>query len=388
MAAKTILTGDAVAKKLFHAKAGREATWGTLFMDSRYGFMGTGNDRMIKEHREFKEHGDQVTDTLTMQMTGQGTVGGAPLEGLESSYKHWPFTYTINELASEVFSAKSKMDQQRVEWSIVKTGEQATREWWIPILNAGPMLQLTGFTATSATNYYRPATRKIIAGNAGGLGHQWTCMNAVSAPSATRIMRANGESNDQALVTEATHKMTSEYLDDLIATAPQTIPPIRPCKWAGGENFFIFIHTDQYRDLIDDSKIDAIEMACLQGGLPFEQSPVATGNVRPYRGCIIVVSNWNPPGVHSSTGAGVANTRRAVFCGAQALACGWGVGEGENRFSFRDEKYNIGGSYRCVTRSIWGGKKVRYGAATYANSTDYATYVLTTYAENRGDTGA
>ena len=146
------------------------------------------------------------------------------------------------------------------------------------------------------------------------------------------------------------------------------------------------MHTDQYRDLIDDSKIDAIELATIQGGEMFKESTFATGNVRPYRGCIIVVSNWNPPGVHSTLNTAVANTRRCAFVGAGALAMGWGVNHGENRFQFHDEDFNIGGAYRCVTRAMWGGAKRLYDRGD-GQKVDYATFVLTTFAKNRGDTG-
>lgn len=390
MASKQILTGDAAAKKLWASSAGQEWTWGRLFSQKSWGFMSKGNQTMFKENRQFKEYGDEVTETFIRAMTGDGTVGGASIEGTEDAPPHFNFKYAIEELTSVPFGARSKMDDQRVPWDVVKNGKDSIRKWWGPILDAGPMLHLTGYTPEVAADHYRPSTRPIRAGAAGGLGHQWTCLNPVFAPNEEpenpRILRAAAVAGDELLTTESTHKMTSLLLDELIATAPQTIPPVEPCKWAGGEHYFVFMHTDQHADLRRDAQFDAIENATLQGGEAFEGHPLATGNVRPYRGCIIVVSNWNPPGVDLATNTPVVNTRRAVLVGAQAMGMGWGSGEGENRFRFFAEPTNIGGGVRCVSRAIWGGAKVRYDRGDGID-VDFGTFVLSTFAKNRGDTG-
>ena len=202
-------------------------------------------------------------------------------------------------------------------------------------------------------------------------------MNSVTTPTASRHLWAGAQANDESLT--SSHTTALDDIDELIDRAPQMKPPIRPCKWAGGEHFIIFLHQDQWSDLQTDSRYKEIQVALLQGGQPYEKSMFGTGNAVPYRNAIFVVSLWNPPGQNSSTEAGIANTRRAFLCGAQALCVGWGKGHGQNRFRWHTERYNIGGSVRMIARSIWGCKK------TIFNSKDYGVMVYSTYATNRGD---
>lgn len=375
MAAKTIALNDAATKNLWSKRVGAEAVWKSIFLNPTYNFAGKDPGNMIVLAPEFQGHGNKLTCTLTYQLTGDGTVDGAPIEGQESSYQHFTHEFEVHELTSEPYGQKSQLDEQHVEWDVAQRGKDAVKTWWHVPLNTAFMFQGCGYNVTAATDYYKPNGRQVRYTT----DRQYSGMNDVTAIQSGRISRANGESTDQALTTEATHKMKLEYIEDFIARAVQRKPPIAPARWAGGENWFLFLHTDQARDLTEDSRYQNIEDAMLQGGMDFSKSMWGTGNFRPYKGVVIIVSNWNPPGIHSSTGAAVANTRRALFCGAGAFGLGFGVGHGQNRFRFHQEKYNVGGSYRCVARSIWGASRIDY------NSLAYGCEVLTTYAANKGD---
>lgn len=379
MAAKTIALSDAATVLRWSRKVGTEAIWKSIFFRPDYGFVGTGMNNMIVKKEELNDNigGGKLTCTLTMQLTGDGLVDGAPAEGSEASYDHFTDAFEVHELGSEPFAVKSQLDQQYVEWDLVEQGKSVTSDWWSVPMNAGPAMQLAGATFTSALDYYKPHGRQIRAGNAGSLGHQYTMMNASSTPTSGRLFLADSVANAQTL--SSSNTIDLDDIDELIDTATQTKPPMRPAKWAGGEHFILFLHQDHWSDLTTSTRYDAIVQSLLQGGQPYEKSALGTGNAIPYRNCIVVVSNWNPPAQNSSTAAALANTRVGFLCGAQSLMVGWGQGHQQNRFRWHIESYNVGGSKRMMARSIWGGKK------TVFNSKDYAVLALATYAKNRGD---
>ena len=80
-----------------------------------------------------------------------------------------------------------------------------------------------------------------------------------------------------------------------------------------------------------------------------------------------------PGGVNSATGAAQANTRRAVFLGAQAGILGFGKGMGESSMDWNEELFDYGNQLGVSAGSIFGFKK------TVFNSVDFSTYVLATY---------
>ncbi len=379
---------DAVAVKLWKSKALRAVTWGSFFFDPRYGFVGSDQSRLCVETNEFKKAGGNITCTLLGQMSGDGFVDGAPMEGATASYPEFDFIFEVHELVSENFGVKSQYTEQLVAWDVAENGVLFVKEWWLVPLNSGPLMQLCGSTFTDAVPFYQPNDRLIR----NGVGDQYTMMNPVTvieepvAGVGGRIVRPSLETGaaadhttDEAVAADSTAIFNLALVDILLATAIQAKPPMRICRWAGGEAYIFMIHTDMLHDLIDDTKYDGIQNAILQGGMAYEESSFATGNVLPYRGTIFPTSNWNPPGQNSSTAVGLADTRRAPHCAAGSLAVGWGAGQGRNRFDVQQGKENYGRRFWANAGAVWGGERVRY------NSKSYANFVTTVFAKNRGD---
>src|SRR5205085_1860525 len=117
-----------------------------------------------------------------------------------------------------------------------------------------------------------------------------------------------------------------QILDIMVERANTLSPLIRPIKVNGEKKFVGFLHDFQ----VTDMRISAgpgqwldIQKAALAGGAA-SQSPIYTGALGEYNG--VILHKWNrlPQGINSTTGVPVANTRRAVLCGAQAGAVGFG----------------------------------------------------------------
>ena len=78
--------------------------------------------------------------------------------------------------------------------------------------------------------------------------------------------------------------------------------------------------------------------------------------------------------ITGSIQATVANTRRAIFCGAQAAGVAFGKGGGKNKFTWKEQLFDYDRELGVRTSWISGVKKSVY------NAEDFGTITLTTYA--------
>lgn len=84
----------------------------------------------------------------------------------------------------------------------------------------------------------------------------------------------------------------------------------------------------------------------------------------------VVLHEWTR--LPSGIGANSANTRRAVFCGAQAVALAWGKGYSEAP-NYVEDTFDYDRQFGVSVQTIMGAKKMVF------NSIDFSTIVLSTY---------
>lgn len=348
------------AVKLWSRKLAREALKKTYAKR----FMGTGSDSMIMIRNETnKGPGDRIRMTLRMQLTGDGIVGDQDLEGNEESLTTWTDDLVINQLRHAVRSA-GKMTEQRIPFSVREEAMQGLADWWADRWDTWLFNQLCGFT---------PANAKV----------QLTGFNEIKAP--TRIVRAGGAANDQSLTTFATHGFSLALIDAAVEAAKVTTtgnvpPPIRPIMVDGKPYYVAFLHPYQVSALrITTTASQAkpvlwydIHRAALQGGKM--DNPIFSGALGEYNGVILHESTRITQGVHASTGAAVANTARAVLCGAQAAVCGFGQGHDQSTYDWFEQLFDYGNKLGVKAGCIAGLKKSRY------NSQDFGCIVMSSYA--------
>ena len=340
------------AVKLWSRKLAREALKQTYMAR----FVGTSQDSLIQEKTDTKKDaGDRVTCTLRMLLTGDGVQGDATLEGNEESLTTYTDDIYINQLRHATRS-KGKMTEQRIPFSIREESMSGLRDWWADRLDTWFFNQIAGNTAVSDTRY---------------TGNQ-----AAIAPSSTRIMRADNNSTDQALDAFADDKMTLDLLDFLKEMAETATPLIRPVMVNGVKKYVVFLHPYQVTDLRTNASTGQwldIQKAAMQGG-KVSDNPIFSGAIGEYNNMILHSSTRIPQGVHSSTGAAVANTRRAVLCGAQSAAIAFGQGHSLKQYDWTEELFDYGNQLGVEAGCIGGLKKCVY------NSVDFGTIVLSTYA--------
>ena len=320
-------------------------------------FIGKDDNSLIQEKGDMKkEKGDHVTFTLRMLLQGRGVQGDAVLKGNEEALA----TYTDSVLIDQrrhAASAGGKMSRQRVPFDTRMECASALSDWAAELMDLSFAYQIAGKTNEGDTLY--------------------TGNNTVTA--ATRIIRPNSLTTDQAVGGDNTATFTTALIDRVKVKATANAkgtPNIRPIRINGKDHFVMFLHPYQVYQLRQSAATAGswadIQKAAIQGG-------DTTGNAI-FSGALgmwnnVILHEWDrlPNGIHSTSGADQSSTRRAVLCGAQACALAFGQGYSFEKFDWIEDLDDYENQLSVGGGAIFGLKKTVY------NSTDFATVVVTTY---------
>lgn len=334
--------------------------------------IGTSMDSIIHRKDELsKGPGDKVSFTLFTQLSGDGVTEGQTLEGNEESLTNYEESILINELhhAVRVPNGGSTIDVQRVPFDLRVTGKHLMRDWYAKRLSVCFFNQVCGNTAQDNTRY--------------------TGQNAVTAPSSGRHIWAGTATTDEGLTSADT--MTVDLIMAAKETAQTVTPKVKPINprvmnTNGGvasessdvleEKYCMYLHPYQVYDLkrdMSDGQWYDIQQAALQGG-QISKNPIYSGALGEIDGVILKRADDIPLGVHSTTDAAQASTRRAVLLGAQAAAYATSKNGGDTRYRWVEETFDYNRELGISVQSLWGMKKVQF------NSADYGTIVVSTYA--------
>jgi N4-gp56 family major capsid protein len=151
---------------------------------------------------------------------------------------------------------------------------------------------------------------------------------------------------------------------------------IRPIMIGGRKKYLAFLHDFQVTDLrtnVNPGQWLDIQKAALAGGIG-SKSPIYTDALGEYND--VILHKWNrlPPGI-SNAGAAVPNTRRAVFCGAQAGVVGFGrqFSQGSH-YKWVEELFDYERELGVSAQTVWGIKKSTF------NAVDFGTIVMSSFA--------
>jgi N4-gp56 family major capsid protein len=322
-------------------------------------FMGTSSNNLIQVFDDTsKGAGDRIRIPLRMQLSGRGVGETEALEGNEESLSVYNDDVLINDMAHAV-RMKVTIDAQRVPFSVREEARLGIQDWYADRIDQAVANQLTGNTAVADTLY--------------------TGLNAAVAPSAGTgtdrrwIIREQDTETDHtseaSLSTSDTFSL--RLLDRAVTIAKTTSPLIRPIK-VGSQSFYVcFLHPNQVRDLRLQTNTGDwldIQKAAMAGG-DVNENPIFTGALGVYNG--VVLHEWTrlPNGI----GANSANTRRAVFCGAQAVSLAWGQGfSGAPKYI--EDLFDYDRQFGVSVQTIMGAKKMSF------NAKDFGSIVLSTWA--------
>ncbi|MGJ5074569.1 N4-gp56 family major capsid protein [Bradyrhizobium oligotrophicum] len=343
---------DPLSNKLWAKKLNVEALKETYFGR----FMGEESSNMIQVKTELDQNaGDKVTIGLRVQLSGDGVTEGQTLQGNEENLTTYNDALVINELAHATRAKnKSTIDAQRVPFNLRNECKSGLRDWF------GDRFD-TCMANHLASNHLQTDPR--YAGN-----------NAVTP--ATKIVRPAAYADDAAVGGDNTAKFNLNLIDACVERAETASPLIRPIKVNGEKKYLMFIHNYQATDLRTNTATGQwldIEKAALAGGAA-SKSPIYTGALGEYNN--VILHKWSrlPFGI-SNAGAYVPNTRRAVFCGAQAGAVGFGKEFAKgSHFKWVEELFDYERELGVSAQTGWGIKKSVF------NGQDFATIPVTTFA--------
>ena len=350
MATTSYGVNNALAVKLWSRKLFHEALK-QCFM-SRY--MGEGSDNLIQVLNDTKKGaGDRITVGLRMQLTGAGVQGDGTLEGNEEALATYSDNVFIDQLRHAVRSA-GKMSEQRVPFSVREEARKGLQDWWADRIDTSIINQLTGLSTTTDTRY---------------TGNQ-----ATLAPTTGRALIAGAPTTEASLSDPTTHYMTLAGIDRCVATAKVATPLIRPLMVGGNEYYVMFIHpfqTYQLRTSTGSNDWPVIQRAAMQGG-EVTKNPIFTGAIGVYNNTIIV-ETVRIPNIPQAAGGTSVNTRRAVFCGAQAACLAVGQDNSPEKMSWVEELFDYENQLGVSAGMIFGAKKMVF------NSLDFGTITFSTY---------
>jgi N4-gp56 family major capsid protein len=339
------------AVKLWRTKLAREALKATWVGK----FIGTDDNSLIQLFDDTKKSaGDRITVTLRMQLTGDGVLGDGTLEGNEESLATYTDNLLVNQLRHAVRSA-GKMSEQRIPWKHREEAMNGLKDWWSGRFDVSMFNQLSGYTPQGDTRY--------------------TGLQATIAPTSGLVVRPTG-SADESL--GSTNIFTLDLIDSAVAIAKTTTPVIRPVRVNGNDMYVCFLHPWQVKSLRSNTAtgqwLDIQKAATMGDGS--KSNPIFTGALGVYNNVVLHEAYRVPHGVNSSSGAAITTVRRAVLCGAQAAAIGFGQGYSFESADWNEELFDYGNQLGVEAGFIFGMKKLVF------NSADFSTVVISTYSNS------
>ncbi len=285
-----------------------------LLLDTAFGRMFSRGTIFPDPDAGNKSAGDSITMAFNSNPTTPGVGEGGTLDGNEEVLNYENFTMYINEhrKAFEV-AGKKNIERFRNTQDFDLDAYENIVKYFSATTDTSCFQQLAGAYPTTITSEeidFSGDKRILVTGN-----------NSVDAVNSDRIVRAGAQSDDESLTTSDT--FTLDLIDVMLEKARKT-PYIAP--HADGR-YDLYLSPEQCTDLKrdDSGKIQFYEIA---------KQEIAGGKTNIYndgRGVQtaipfgvydrvnIIMCDRIAYGVNSSTSVAIANVRRAVLTGRNAL---------------------------------------------------------------------
>lgn len=319
-----------------------------------------GPEGILTEQKELsKGPGDRITVQLATIPTGHGRTSTETLEGNEESQTTYTDTLYIDELAHAMTVPTNRtIDATRVGYSPREAAVRLMGDWAAITIDSWVFNQLAGNSATSIEFDRRAAY------TSGDL-IKATGMNTAIAPSSTRLKIAGGKANDQSLTSSDT--LTLDLIDAMLEEATLATDgagSVQPIIVNGEERYPTFIPYEGYVDLKRDgtSTINWFDLqkAVIQGGAG-TNADIFKGAIGTYDKAIFYTTSRLPSGVHSSTGATVASTKRVIMCGKGAGSIAFGGNKDRSgSIDYEEELFDYKRKLGVSVSIIGGVKKTQF----------------------------
>jgi uncharacterized protein DUF4043 len=318
-----------------------------------------------------REAGDRIRISLRNRITQAGLIGDQVATGNENALTYFQDDLLINQIRMPISIPNDMtISQQRVIYNLPEDAYQVSMDWMKIRGVVGALYQLAGFNPTSFVfdTVTYTGTNQL----------QLTGLNAPITPSASRVFRPNSLTTDQAVNADTTATMKFSIIDECEAIAETTKPYIKPLSETSGIKYHLYVHTRQWQQLIQDTTAPIQYRDIFGNMIASGRGDGSIARSMVYSQTEIFKTDKIPNGVHSTAFTVLANTRRAVFCGAEAAAIAFGQGYSDGKetvpgFIIRQDLYDIEHLRRIAINGIFGIKKTQF------NGLDYGVIAVPTY---------
>lgn len=318
------------------------------------------DDGIITIRDDLEKHaGDQITITVRGLMSGPGVQDLAALTGTEEPILTSTDALLVHELAHATL-LQGPISNQRVLYDRRKTARSGLTDWYAPRTDHGAINQLAGYTPITDTRY--------------------TGNMAVTAPSTGRQILPTGITDAASL--NNTHLFNLQYWDSAKLKAKSLTTGIRPAKFGGKALYIGVLHPSCTKDMRTTTGVGQwldIQKSAMTGG-DIGDNPIFWDAIGQYNS-VLLHENSRISNAVSNAGAAVADTKRALFLGAQAATMAWGrMNSQDTMFVWLEELRDYGRQMGVAISSVWGLKKVVVTPTNGVGSAvDFAVVVIDTY---------
>jgi N4-gp56 family major capsid protein len=312
-----------------------------------------------------KHAGDNVRYGVSQLLSGAGVMDLNTLTGNEESPVTYGDALYIHELAHAILLV-GPISDQRILFDRRKTGRNRLADWYAARTDHSASNQLAGFT---------PQTDVRFTGMQAPIAASRQLFAQPASPAAPITDAAN-------LTDTNTFNIT--LIDQAELLAKSLTNGIRPLKVGGRSFYVLFLHSSQATDLRINTSVGQwldLQKAAMTGG-DVGDNPIWWESLGMYRRTLIHENSRVPNSV-SNAGAAVANTKRAMFCGAQAAVVAFGRSQqADSKFLWLEELRDFGRQIGVGVSAIWGCKKVVF------NNADFGVSVIDTWGQDIDQLGS
>lgn len=350
----------------------------TPLFSKKWGFIGDDDTALCQRRRRVWESeegggsGTQATVTLLRELRGAPTFGNTPLRDREETIDTATFKWQINQVRHAT-KITGRVNLKRVTWNIWKESKSRLGAYWAKVSEAAAMMHLAGMP-------YDLRTQKEWYFDGTDLGH--TFSNVPTVPDTNHVYRHGyrSDTDDTNVGSDSSAILDLDILSTLKAVAKNLPIPIRPAMINGRELYVYFAHSYSLRHMKSNSQWMEVMRAAMQGGA-VEGHPWWTGALGIWDDILVVENDYVPPGL-SATNTRVANCRRNIFCGAQAMVFGISKEhDNPSMFSNDEESWDYGNNKGIAATSFLGLACPRFEVKEQGTTEDYARIVNPVYAE-------
>lgn len=374
MSSTQMLTTNSLAVKLFEKKQ-----WIQMMQKANLGHLfNRGSIYFPEELMGRDAKGDQTTFPYTSKLTDIPLGEGGTLDGNEEALDLNSHAMVMNVSRLGVLNPNSDtIEQQRTKVPFSENATKVLRNRAVELMDTSAWHQLAG-VAYSGSVTFNGTTYTTAADKLHIQGH-----NTPVAATSERIVRAGSQANDQSLTSSDIFSL--DLIDFALEKNAQSDQPIERLD---GETFDLYLSPEQIVDLQQNSAANIkwydLQFNLLAGGQmdeekitkSYKNGMICAGR---YRNVFIYETDRIPNGISSADSSLVANTKRAIFTGRDALSFASPFGGRPTDTDVPMKMFNQLKDYDYFkgqeARLIYGMKKM-----VPSNKQDIGSLVIATYA--------